>query len=48
MSQNIFAEVEMTRIKSIDESENLLTIVFDNDISLTFKNENGSVVTTKK
>ena len=38
----------MTRIKSIDESENLLTIVFDNDISLTFKNENGSVVTTKK
>ena len=47
MSKEIYKEVEMARITEIKEEENLLTITFDNKVTLALSNEGGKVVTRK-
>ena len=47
MSEEIFKEVAMAKIASIDEKDNLLTISFDNGVNLILKNENGKITVSK-
>ena len=47
MAQEIYKAVDLARITDIEEKENLLTITFDNGVTLALSNENGKIVTKK-